>query len=119
MAWTIEINYQTGDSFNSYSETGSVEITWEKLEVAKAALKRIRELDEYDRADNTWNTATPKLPDWAKKDRFGGINLILPLDDGSERNIHTFWCGYFEKLYSARIVAQKTEDNDMIYEPSN
>lgn len=121
MAWTIEIHYQTGDSFNSYEDTGSVEITWEKLDVAKAALKRIRELDEYDRANNGWNTQSPpELPSWVKKNQYGEINLILPLDDGSEHEFYAFWRGYFETLHIAMIVSQKPEDDDdMNYSPGS
>jgi hypothetical protein len=108
MRYTIEIEYQTGDTFQTYETSDDVGITWENLEVAKAALERIKVHHEaYEKADGWGSTsehreAFTKVPGYVE-----GYSISLPLDDGSEHKTFTFWHGYFEHMQSAEIVPAK------------
>ena len=98
-SYDIEIDYTTGNSFNSeriYDE--SVGIVTSDLAKAKENLKRIKEHYEND-SEN---------PNYGKR-----FNLELLTDDGT-RTISPFWIGYFETLHGAKIVV--IGENDMAFE---
>jgi len=113
--YSIQISYRTGDSFSSRDETSTLELTWDKLNVAKANLKRIEEHYRwYEEINSTYkpllkDKLTNKEPEWHKGIEHDFV-LILKTDDDRDFQFSAFWCGYFETLYSAEIVFS---DNEM------
>ena len=98
-SYDIEIDYTTGNSFNSERINGeSVGIVTTDLAKAKENLKRIKEHYEND----------SEIPDYGKR-----YELVLLTDDG-ERTITPFWIGYFETLHGAKVAV--AGDNDMAFE---
>lgn len=90
--YDIEIDYTTGDSFNSERKTEeSLGIVTSDMEMAKKNLKRIKA--HYVKHDGAWDYPTLTL-----------------LTDGGERTISPFWMGYFETLHGARIVELEDEE---------
>ena len=111
--YDIEISYKTGDSFKSYDETRNIGIEWSDLDKAKIALKRIKEHYKwYDDRNNRWidDNERSSEPEWHKGIEYD-FCLKFPLDNGNDVQISAFWCGYFETLYSAKIVI--SEDPEM------
>ena len=121
--YKIKIIYQTVDSFKSYQTEDEVPLTWENLTIAKQALAWIRQLDEVTKRHK--NSYLCRLSYGEKEDElrklpFGCqeypvVAMMLPRDDGTLRQIATFWRGYFERLIRAEIVTET--DPDMVYEP--
>lgn len=122
MAFTIQIHYQTGNSFGSHNEQDNIELSWENLAIAKANLTRIKEHYLYYQAKHNYyarwkpeldksiiNTASTKP--WYCKE-YGDHGLMLQLDDGSEHMVCAFWCGYFEKLFTAEVVPDFKSESD-------
>ena len=112
--YQIEYEYNTGDSFGSSDETDILKITWESLDIAKKALKRIKEhyeWYEYENNNYRYNEEKVSKPSW--HDLKYDLCLKLPLDNGKEVQISAPWCGYFESLYGARII--KSIDDDMSF----
>lgn len=117
--YSIQISYKTGDSFSSRDDVDTLDLTWNKLEVAKENLKRIKEhYLWYEEINNSYKSRNrnqnPKEPEWHKEIKIdhGDNNAIISLktDDGKDFQFYAFWCGYFETLYSAEIVFS---DNDL------
>jgi hypothetical protein len=111
--YSIQVSYETGDSFSSRDEVSTIELTWNKLEVAKANLKRIEEHYRwYAEINSTYRRFSKKElenkePNWHKtiKERWDTSPIVvLKTDDGKDFQFYAFWCGYFETLYSAEIV---------------
>ncbi len=100
--YDIEINYQTGDSFNSERVTNeSLGIITTDINKAKENLKRIKE--HYVKYKGS-SCSTDE-----------GYRLNLLTDDG-EREIRPFWIGYFKTLYGAKIVTDKDTDMEFTFE---
>lgn len=89
MAYKIKIDYQTGDSFDTYDTSTLLDGEWNNLEVAKENLKRIQLHYEFFLCRSNRKTL-----------------LKLKTDDGVEYKFYPFWCGYFEKLYGAEIIVE-------------
>lgn len=108
MRYTIRVDYRTGDSFGSEETWGELGISWEKLEVAKEALRRITELDKAERYNDSlrWKDGQPIDLSTLKSHspKYSQVCMMFPLDDGSEHRDSTPWRGYFETLRSAEIV---------------
>ena len=126
MKYTIQIQYTTGDSFRSYQETNNIDLAWENLEIAKENLQRIKRHYQYYRDSNDYGyprksndeikriKAEAKQQVWYHKGRpHYDFIIMLKLDDGTEHQYHTFWCGYFEHLHEAEIIVEPIEDHDM------
>lgn len=127
MKYTIQIYYTTGDSFKSYQETQNIELAWENLDIAKENLQRIKKHYQYYEAIHSYSYTSSKSPkeikaleEGAKKEAWYhhgkphyDFCIMMKLDNGTEHRYHTFWCGYFETLHSAEIVADPIEDHDM------
>lgn len=96
--YNIEIDYTTGDSFNSYREKELVGIVTTDLDKAKENVRRIKYHYENHAED----------PDFYKR-----YKLKLLTDEG-EREIVPFWIGYFETLHGAKIVVE--DDPDMAFQ---
>ena len=126
MAYTIEVTYTTGDSFESDQVTNTIGLAWRSLELAKAALKTIKEhydfYQEFDACYSNWkDTRSEKaiLKDvnsrvWCRgkaEDKYS-MKAKAKMDDRRWRNIPTgMWCGYFETLHSARVVLTEGSDD--------
>lgn len=117
--YTIDYSYKTGDSFNTYIENETLECSWTDFDVIKENLKRIKEQYEWYKYNNRHRFSDDpiiKRPSWLPpKSELGRYEnekyiLILKMDNGNDWKISAPWCGYFEKLLSAKIVM---DDNDL------
>jgi len=106
--YTIKITYMTGNSFGSHQEEDEIPLTWKDVKAAKKALLWIKQFSE-----TTDTEELLKLPCACQE--YPDMSMMLPRDDGTLRQISTFWRGYFERLIRAEIVAKS--DPDMTYEP--
>jgi len=120
--WTIEVDYQTGDSFHTeevYKE--QIGQCWTHKKGAIAALKVIEEHSEYSSLTdcNYYGNLSEKkqkdrIAELKKKDWFSeewGSHTMHVIDDNGERVYQSaFWAGYFETLHEARVVS--TDDGD-------
>ena len=98
--YEIQIDYQTGDSFNTEEIEGeAIGLVNRDLDKAKENLKRIK--DHYARCSDNPNTG----------DRY---QLTLLQDEG-EITITPFWIGYFETLRGANIVCSEEGEDDMSF----
>jgi hypothetical protein len=118
--YTIRITYLTGDSNGSCQAEDDIPLTWKNLDVAKQALVWIKQLHEFEELPSYHCLSYGEKHDELRKLPCGCAEypenaMMLPRDDGSVRQIATFWRGYFERLIRAEIVAQR--DPDMVYEP--
>lgn len=115
--YKIVAEYRTGDTFKTYDTECPLDPVWEDLDKAKAALQRIREhWDWYEYIDKRrgWhrdNELEVAEPEWHKS-IIGKEYIALELDDGSVFNFWPPWCGYFERLYGARIT---TDTDDLSF----
>lgn len=120
MKYKIKINYDTGDSFNSYQgEESELELEWDNMDVAKQNLQRIKA--HYQLCLNTDNLSdrkkykelvdAAKEEDWFTDETTFKYTIKLKTDTGNDWQIHTFWCGYFERLNYAMIIPL---DSDLI-----
>lgn len=127
--YTININYDTGDSFNSYpNQEETIELEFKNLEIAKENLIAIKE--HYKLYKSYENSYSRKKDNEALeneyKDRYWKVSSNDPwadkyrinfkTDDGKIMQIYCFWCGYFENLNYAEVVPVKANlsDSDMI-----
>ncbi len=130
MKYIIKMEYITGDSFGSSEMEGQVELSWENLEIAKENLQRIKEHYQYYRERrNSFRKSEIEVlqkeastkPWFCHEDNQKYIsgtsseyNIVLKLDDGTETNYYTgMWCGYFERLLAAEIIAEPIQDSDV------
>lgn len=112
--YKIHVFYKTGNSFGSHEEDRVLEMSWSNLDKAKAALKRIQEHYRwYESVHNTyrWDSKDVPEPEWHKGIEYD-FCLKFELDNGEEVQFHSFWCGYFETLLSAKIIVP-LEENDL------
>ena len=120
--YSIEVSYQTGDSFGSQDTSDVLEITWDNLEIAKRNLKAIKDHYEMYGKLNGYNFGSKdtrqkivgqysREPWFVNDDRshFHG-SLKLEADNGNYMQLYAMWCGYFETLHGAEII---TDDSDM------
>lgn len=119
MRYRIKIEYKTGNSFRTFNTEDYVECSWEKLEVAKENLARIKEHYKYYQSCHDYYLSreikdikkeAEKKPWYSSQYDFC---VKLKLDDGTETDYCSFWCGYFEKPYSAEIVQDPDSDSDL------
>lgn len=110
MGYQIEAYYKTGDSFHSENTTTVLELVNENLEVAKANLKRIAEhykmYEQFNsyRRENNKTRKDYKHFDWFVDEDMFDYKIILKTDTGNNLQIWCPWCGYFETLYSIKLV---------------
>jgi hypothetical protein len=121
MRYTINLQYTTGDTFQTYDTEGELGISWENLDVAKDALQRIKEFERSVQHNESYevrygcNNKQPidliTLKGYSPK--YTDVCIMLPLDDGTEHRHSRFWDGYFERLNSAEIVpVDKHKEDD-------
>jgi len=113
MPYKIEVFYRTGDSFGSRDTSTVLEMEWQNVENAKKALRRIKEHYKWYKYENEspWNRDEEvREPDWHKGEKTDATVKLL-LDNGNEVKFYAPWCGYFERLQSAKVFI--AEDLDM------
>ena len=117
--YTIEIFYRTGNSFHSHSETETIGWLFETIEEATKCLLCIREhhklcmdLEDYEARRNGGRQGV--LGKYAHKEWFDAEYPEQRFKFG-DRFISTFWIGYFEQLYSAKIVYVDNNLDPLIY----
>jgi hypothetical protein len=115
--YQIRACYETGDSFSRYDTETVLEMTWTDLNKAKAALQRIKEHYEWCSNKDSFDVRfgrklAPPEPEWHKGMEYD-FSVKVELDNGNEVMFHAPWVGYFETLYSARVIVQKPEDDDL------
>jgi hypothetical protein len=119
MRYTIEIQYQTGNSFGSEETSGELGISWESLDKAKEGLQRIAAIEKlesrfsYIMSEAEKDVEREKLVGYTKHPKWGSWGLTLQLDDGTEQPVSMFWQGYFERFRSAEIVPVDRSNTDM------
>lgn len=124
MNYEIEVDFTTGNSFDSERTTDTVGAIWFSLKTAKVALQHIKEHYEavkaYELADSSRNRFrkeyTFDIKDYEDKPWFDEETawhccLKVPVDNGEPQLISAFWIGYFEALHGAKIIT--TGDTDM------
>lgn len=106
MYYTIEIDYDTGGSLdNEFGVKDKIGATWGNYDLAREALEKIKDHYEiYKKLSGSFRNREYKPPEG-----YNEYFLIIELDDGSLQQISCFWCGYFEKLNSAKIVIESDE----------
>lgn len=107
LLYKIQYKYQTGDSFKTYDSEGVLEMQWKNLDNALIALKRIKEHYNWYKYENRQSWSDEKEvpePDWHKGEKYQ-FTLKVKLDNGKEVMFSAPWCGYFERLHSAEIIA--------------
>ena len=120
MIYIIEIAYSSGDSETTYDTSGEIGITWKNLDVAKAALQRIKQRYEAhinERWDGRMGYAgAPKVEDCDGFDPANPYSIKLPLDDGTEQLHQMFWQSEFDHLKSARIAMSRADADELFFE---
>lgn len=124
MTYTIEIHYQTGDSFGSHQERESVGCVWHDKEQARLALAYIKDHYEVYTKANGWNPkyktakeveAIVKTKPWkADELEYWEYSIKVPFEDTTQV-IRAFWTGYFERLIEAKIIT--VEDDEDSFRP--
>lgn len=111
--YKIKYYYTTGDSFNSCDETAILEYSWDSMEKAKEALKRIKEHYEWYKLKEHYINRDAKPPSWWKVDKvdkyFDHHRINLTLDNGKDVQFSCPWCGVFETLNRIEIVVDETD----------
>ena len=111
LLYKIQYKYQTGDSNRTYDSEGVLEMEWKNLDNAKRALQRIKEHYEWYRYENRHSWSKEKevsRPEWHTKEKYD-FTVKVMLDNGKEVMFSAPWCGYFERLHNAEIVADDPE----------
>lgn len=117
--YKIKYNYETSDSFTpAHDCVGYLEAIWTNLDIIKENLQRIREHYEYYRKINScYSSMSVKeikafKKECAKKNWFvkeWEDSLKLKADNGVDFQISAPWCGYFDRLIEAEIVADQSD----------
>ena len=122
--WTIRVEYQTGDSFGSDDKSDTIGLIWESRELAREALRSIKEHYTLYKESESFRgrghdavLEDMKKYDWWVEDEYycsrGIYACAVLMDDGERRQVGTsMWCGYFERLYSAKLEPHSTIEDD-------
>lgn len=119
--YQIKVSYTTGDSFSSEEREALLEYTWEKLEIIRENLQRIKlHYNWYINADNHRHDALMRMtPEFCvpndsrfKPSSVYDYSILLLTDDGiTAYRLYPFWTGYFERLHFAEIVIVGDNEN--------
>lgn len=126
--YTIQVYYKTGNSFGSHEETDEIGLVFKDIQQAKSALKSLKEhYNFYKEFDKKCNKTKEDLEEITVRN-YSWFNYEYDFKsydwpmytcnveccDGSIRSIPTdMWCGYFERLLSAQVVAATIDDDDL------
>jgi hypothetical protein len=136
--YTINLEYTTGSSFHSEETETTLSANW-SLETAKINLQRIKAHYKAYSDRNAYvscmmgkgeDALFAKIkkepwyfdnPEWQFPNAYCNyweFTIMLLEDDGTNKQYHCDWCGYFEHLHRARIVAvnPKGDDSDLEFE---
>lgn len=122
-AWTIEIDYTTGDSFSSERTKDTLGIVWRDLDKAKEGLRVLKahhkacadiRAARYQKEESLIRN---QLSDeyWFGKGEAGfsfEYNINMLTDTNDLMGVYAFWMGYFETIHSAHIVVYVEDDQD-------
>ena len=113
--YNIKITYITGDSFGSCETEDLVGCSWNNLDLAKKALKDIREHHKFFSGYSYERKSRDEIKDksWFAREKdsyMAEYTLKLQDDSGEFQTISAFWMGYFESLIEAEIIE---DDPDM------
>lgn len=132
--YSINIDYNTGNSFGTERIFREVGMNWENIDQAKKALICIQEHHEaYKKCSEANSSAWSRknepfeISDITGKPWYHGPldgcdypdawqhQVVIEKDDGEKFAISAFWVGYFETLHMAEvcIASTDTESNDM------
>jgi hypothetical protein len=126
--YTIEVTYQTGDSFNTETCTDTIGLVWEDKQLARKALQAIKENNTlYLEKESYGGRGRDDIYkdvlkcDWYKPEGEDESDPYwwnwvckVEMDDVTFRNVPTrMWQGYFETLHEARVVCEQ-DDEDCI-----
>lgn len=118
MRYTININYDTGDSFTHQSGVEqTIDLEWDDLELAKQNLQFIKEHYDLYKLSRAYGKAAEyeeklkeaETKEWYKKSEYTTLGLQLKADNGNYMGLYVFWCGYFETLNYVEIIPAKSE----------
>lgn len=108
LIYKIKYLYQTGDSDRTYDSEGVLEMAWKSLDNAKKALRRIKDHYTWYKYENrqSWDKYDKEVeePEWHKGEKYD-MTIKVMLDNGKEVKFSAPWCGYFERLHNAEIIA--------------
>lgn len=124
MKYKIEVDYQTGNTFGSSTETREIDdVEFDDLESAKEALqilkkhhdmtqKSIRYMSKEEQAAHN---ASISMQPWAVQSDYGGgyefqFRVRTSKDSTEWVEVYAFWHGYFEQLHAARIIDVDKEE---------
>lgn len=121
--YTIQISYRTGNSFGSEDVVEDIGYSFETRKEARLVLSYIKEHYQMYKEINEWQPYPRKNKEFTRqaitsrhKDKPWYYSeypehSVRYLD----RNISCFWCGYFETLYTAKIILEDTESDEDTY----
>lgn len=117
--YQIKVYYTESDSENPPEDRETyLPFLWKNLDVAKGALKAIKEHYEYFEKYNSYShyrwepvnhnkvLEEAKTKPWfvLSEDEYWQFRILLPQDDGTwAQTSCDAWCGYFESLKGAEI----------------
>lgn len=119
MIYSIEVEYSTGDSETTFETSDELGISWQNLDVAKAALQRIKQrYQAYLKERWGGRMGYADAPDPKDCDGYDAANpysIKLPLDDGTEQLHAMFWQSEFDHLKSARIKMSRADEDELSF----
>lgn len=129
ITYSINIDYNTGNSFGTERRFQEVGMNWQNIEQAKKALVCIQEHHEAYKAatgyrrydDPPFDLESIKEKSWYHgplDDSFPDswhYTIMVDKDDRSQFPLAVFWEGHFETMHMAEvcIASTDTESNDM------
>lgn len=129
--YTIEVSYETGNSFGRENEIDTIGLQWEDKQLARKALQNIKEHYKlYQENENSWRrerTSEQILAEVVTKDWYVNANkcewdlkhpsfhlCAAQLDNGDWRNLPMFWIGYFESLREAKVISVGDDEDSFL-----
>ena len=114
--YEIEVEYTTGNSFNSHRTMDTVGWVFDTREEARDMLQHIKEHHEmYEALDNfsvRRNGGRQAVLDKYKDKAWFSAEYPETRIVYADRHISPFWIGYFEIIHNAKIVLARTEDEN-------
>lgn len=114
--FTIKITYETGDSFNVYTEEKIIGMCWNDINKAKEALIAIKEHTNF--FNNRLNKDISSKSYWYSKYEdhdMSEYSILLKDDNNKLIKVSAFWRGYFERIKKANIVTDDEESEIIFY----
>lgn len=112
--YSIEVVYNTGDSFGSYLDHCTTSLGWKDIRVVNENIEAIREhysaIKENDESyesikNNWWCIKIDDSTERIYKDLYK-FSINLKKDSGELVRISTPWIGYFESIEDIKIITE-------------